>query len=81
MSLEELKRQSLKGYVPPYDIAMIYAALGEKDHALDWLEKGYEARDVHMIFLKVDPKVGQLPHGFSLSGLVGTHGIQPRDSG
>jgi hypothetical protein len=54
--LEELKRQSLKGYVPPYDIAMIYAALGEKDHALDWLEKGYEARDVHMIFLKVDPK-------------------------
>jgi TolB-like protein/DNA-binding winged helix-turn-helix (wHTH) protein/Tfp pilus assembly protein PilF len=54
--LEELKRQSQKSYVPPYNIAMIYAALGEKDHALDWLEKGYEARDVHMIFLKVDPK-------------------------
>ena len=54
--LEELKRHSQKSYVPPYNIAMIYAALGEKDHALDWLEKGYEARDVHMIFLKVDPK-------------------------
>jgi TolB-like protein/DNA-binding winged helix-turn-helix (wHTH) protein len=54
--LEELKRQSLKSYVPPYNIAMIYAGLGEKDRALDWLEKGYEARDVHMIFLKVDPK-------------------------
>ena len=54
--LEELQRQSQKSYVPPYNIAMIYAALGEKDHALDWLEKGYEARDVHMIFLKVDPK-------------------------
>jgi Flp pilus assembly protein TadD len=54
--LEELKRQSQNGYVPPYNIAMIYAGLGEEDHALDWLEKGYEARDVHMIFLKVDPK-------------------------
>jgi TolB-like protein/DNA-binding winged helix-turn-helix (wHTH) protein/Tfp pilus assembly protein PilF len=54
--LEELKRQSQKSYVPPYNIAMIYAGLGEKDQALDWLEKGYEARDVHMIFLKVDPK-------------------------
>jgi tetratricopeptide (TPR) repeat protein len=54
--LEELKRQSQKSYVPPYNIAMIYAGLGEKDHALDWLEKGYEARDVHMIFLKIDPK-------------------------
>jgi TolB-like protein/DNA-binding winged helix-turn-helix (wHTH) protein/Tfp pilus assembly protein PilF len=54
--LEELQRQSRSSYVPPYNIAMIYAALGEKDHALDWLEKGYEARDVHMIFLKVDPK-------------------------
>ena len=47
--LEELQRQSRSSYVPPYNIAMIYAALGEKDHALDGLEKGYEARDVHMI--------------------------------
>jgi TolB-like protein/Tfp pilus assembly protein PilF len=54
--LEELKRHSQKSYVPPYNIAMIYAALGENDHALDWLERGYEARDVHMIFLKVDPE-------------------------
>jgi tetratricopeptide (TPR) repeat protein len=54
--LEELQRQSRTSYIPPYNIAMIYAALGEKDHALDWLEKGYETRDVHMIFLKVDPK-------------------------
>jgi TolB-like protein/DNA-binding winged helix-turn-helix (wHTH) protein/Flp pilus assembly protein TadD len=54
--LEELKHNSQNGYVPPYNIAMIYAGLGENHHALDWLEKGYEARDVHMIFLKVDPK-------------------------
>jgi TolB-like protein/DNA-binding winged helix-turn-helix (wHTH) protein/Flp pilus assembly protein TadD len=54
--LEELRRQSRSSYVPPYNLAMIYAGLGEKEQALDWLEKGYEARDVHMIFLKVDPK-------------------------
>jgi len=74
--LEELKRHSQNSYVPPYNIAMIYAGLGEKDHALEWLEKGYEARDVHMIFLKGRSQVGHLPYRLPLSGLVGAHGIR-----
>jgi Flp pilus assembly protein TadD len=43
-------------YVPPYNIAIIYAGLGEVQAALDWLEKAYEARDVRLTFLAVEPK-------------------------
>jgi DNA-binding winged helix-turn-helix (wHTH) protein/TolB-like protein/Tfp pilus assembly protein PilF len=37
-----------------YSVAVAYAALGDKKHALDWLEKAYEARDNQMIHIKVD---------------------------
>jgi len=51
-----LERQSRQSYVPAFSLALVYAGLGEKDRALDALEKGYEERDVHMMFLKVDPR-------------------------
>ena len=43
-------------FIPPFTIAIVYAALGESESALLWLEKGYEARDVGMLFLPIDPK-------------------------
>lgn len=54
--LETLKKLSVDRYVPPYNIALIYNGLGEREETLAWLEKGYEQRDVRMTFLKVDPK-------------------------
>lgn len=42
-------------FVPPTDIALVYAGLGDRESVLQWLEKGYEARDVHMVFLTIDP--------------------------
>src|SRR5207302_2572922 len=40
--LDELILHSNERYVSPYNIAKIYAALGDKERALQWLEKGYE---------------------------------------
>ena len=42
--LNDLQRRSDPGSPLITEIAMIYTALGEKDQALLWLEKGYEAR-------------------------------------
>ena len=58
--LEELKRRSAERYVPPYNIALLHNGLDERDATLDWLERGYEQRDVRMTFLKVDPKWDKL---------------------
>ena len=54
--LDTLEAISRKRYVPPYAFALIYAGLGERDAVFEWLERAYAARDVHLIFLTVDPK-------------------------
>ena len=59
-ALEELLKISATGYIPPYNIALIYNALDERDNALEWLEKGFQQRDPKMTFLKVEPKWNNL---------------------
>jgi hypothetical protein len=58
--LGEVLRLSHERYVPPYNIALIYAGLGDKDETMNWLERGYEQRDPKMVFLKVEPKWHEL---------------------
>jgi TolB-like protein/Flp pilus assembly protein TadD len=61
---EEARRvlgQLLKEPMPaPYDIALIHLALGDKEQAIDWLEKSYEARDSHLIYINRDPRFDPL---------------------
>lgn len=38
-----------------YEIALIYAGLGDKDQAFQWLDDAYRAHDVGLVYLKVDP--------------------------
>jgi TolB-like protein/DNA-binding winged helix-turn-helix (wHTH) protein/Tfp pilus assembly protein PilF len=59
-ALDELLKLSVTRYVPPYNIALIYSGLGEEDKALDYLEMGYEQKDVRMVFLKVEPEWNNL---------------------
>ncbi|MFL6375778.1 MAG: tetratricopeptide repeat protein [Pyrinomonadaceae bacterium] len=47
---------SAKRFVPPYHIALVYCGLRQNDDALQWLQRGYEARDPKMVFLKIEPK-------------------------
>jgi len=41
-------------YVSPHHIAIIYAGLGQRDKAFEWLEKAYEHREEILVFLNVD---------------------------
>ncbi|MBI3653915.1 MAG: winged helix-turn-helix domain-containing protein [Acidobacteria bacterium] len=58
--LDELLEASQQHYVEPYFIALLYTALGEKDEAFAWLEKGYEEHILTMGELKVDPMFDSL---------------------
>jgi len=44
--LNELLKSSTETYVPPYNIALAYNAVGERERALDYLERGFSERDV-----------------------------------
>jgi serine/threonine-protein kinase len=47
-------------YVSPYSIALIYAGLGEKEMAFEWLDRASNERDESYIHLKVDPRLDDL---------------------
>jgi non-specific serine/threonine protein kinase len=52
--LDQLQKLSAQRYVSPYDMAVVYAGMGDKARALDWLEKAFESRCLQMVYLKVD---------------------------
>ena len=54
--LVELKKRSETRYVPHYALAALYNGLGDREKALDSLEKAFTDRDSLMVFLKVEPK-------------------------
>jgi TolB-like protein/Tfp pilus assembly protein PilF len=53
--LERLQHGARGGFVWPGEFVWIYCGLGEKQRALDWLEKAYAERDPILVFLKVHP--------------------------
>jgi len=58
--LKQLQEISSRAYVPPYFFATIYADLGERDRAFDWLDKALRGRDTYLTYLKVDGAIDSL---------------------
>jgi TolB-like protein/Tfp pilus assembly protein PilF/predicted Ser/Thr protein kinase len=54
--LSQLKELSKRMYISPYNIAMVYIGLNEKDQAFYWLEKAFEEHCTELVRLKVDPR-------------------------
>ena len=54
--IEEGRRESPE----PFNMAEIYAQLGEKDLAFEWLEKAIKNRDYEVMYLKVAPNLDSL---------------------
>lgn len=52
-TLESLARGR---YCPLYATALVFAGLGERDSAFQWLEAALEVHDVHLALLPADPK-------------------------
>jgi tetratricopeptide (TPR) repeat protein len=53
--LAQLTETAKTRYVQPYAFALVYLALGEKDQALDWLERGVQTGGATFLqFIKVD---------------------------
>jgi tetratricopeptide (TPR) repeat protein len=52
--IEVLKNRSQREYVSPYEIAVYYALMGDRDHTFEWLEKAYAERSGRMEDVKVE---------------------------
>jgi DNA-binding winged helix-turn-helix (wHTH) protein/TolB-like protein/Flp pilus assembly protein TadD len=49
--LTHLQEMSGRQYVAPVDFAYIHAALGDRDHAIEYLRRGYDEQSEMMLFL------------------------------
>jgi TolB-like protein/Tfp pilus assembly protein PilF len=59
--LDHLKELSAHSYVAPYNVAVIYAGLGEKDEAFTWLNRAYDDRSyILALYLTTDARLDSL---------------------
>jgi len=47
-------------YVSPVDVATVYLGLGERDQAVEWLERALKERAYGLVFLPTDPRFDPL---------------------
>ena len=58
--LDEMKQLSTSRYVQPYDIAIVYAGLDDKEAAFEWLEKAYQDRNHQVPLINAVPEFANL---------------------
>ncbi|HEY1272317.1 MAG TPA: protein kinase [Terriglobales bacterium] len=58
--LEGWQEVAKHGYAPPYNMAQIYARLGDKESCLAMLDRAYNERDISLTYLKVDPAFDEM---------------------
>jgi DNA-binding winged helix-turn-helix (wHTH) protein/TolB-like protein len=76
--LARLEQLATTRFVPPYAMALVHAGLGDPDAALASLERAERARDVHLVFLPVDPKWDPLRDDPRFEALLERAGLRPR---
>ena len=70
-------RRSKGIYVSSFDMALIYAGVGDRGRAFEFLQKAYENREGDLIFLKVDPRLSGLRQDPRFIGLTERIGLPP----
>jgi TolB-like protein/class 3 adenylate cyclase len=53
-TIEQLKKRSVHGYVPPFNLAIVYLGLGDLERAMDLLEQAGADDSQWMMYLKLD---------------------------
>jgi hypothetical protein len=79
---EEASREALEkltarwGHITPYPIAQAHAWRGEREQALQWLERAYQAHDA-FVWVKTDPTFRSLHRDARYAALLRKVGLPP----
>jgi TolB-like protein/tetratricopeptide (TPR) repeat protein len=74
-ALDKLKSFGKEGRVSPYQLAIVYAALGETDKAFESLGQALQMRSTLLTYLKMDPRFDSLREDPRFSRLLERIGI------
>ncbi len=75
--LGELLERSRWSHVEPMSIAVIYSGLGDKENAVEWLEKAHAEHSVGLLTLKVHPIFDGLHSDSRFADLLRRVGLPP----
>ncbi len=76
-TLERIKEQSKRTYIPPDAIALVHVALNEKDKAFALLEEAYAQHNVLFYWLKADTRFDPLRSDPRFQNLLRRLGLSP----
>jgi TolB-like protein/Flp pilus assembly protein TadD len=79
---QQMLEQRKQRFVPPYNLALALAGMGETESTLHWLGQALDDRDVHMTFL-LDHKWDRMRRNAHFQGIVqrvGLGGLKPSTS-
>jgi serine/threonine-protein kinase len=72
---QEIRFLTDRPYVAADAVAAIYTALGDNDQAIQWLERSFDARDIGLVFITVDPMFDPLRHDPRFTAILGRMGL------
>ena len=75
--LAQLQEQAKKGFVPAYDLATVYAGLGDAEQAFAWLDKAFQERSAFLVHVRWDPKFAALHSDPRFTELTRRIGLPP----
>jgi TolB-like protein/DNA-binding winged helix-turn-helix (wHTH) protein/Flp pilus assembly protein TadD len=75
--LGELKTLSAQRYVSPFNLAVVYGGIGDRNNALRWLEKAYDEQSTSMCTIQVSPAFRTLHGEPRFQALVARTGLPP----
>ena len=58
--LAELTQLSKRKDVGPWEFAIVYTGLGDKDRAFEWLDKAYDQHSAGLAWIKAEPRMDPL---------------------
>ncbi len=68
--LDNLQRMSASRYVSPYNIALIFAGLGDREQTFAWLDRAVEDRSEWTHHIHIDPRLDSLHDDPRFQGLL-----------
>jgi TolB-like protein len=77
---EQFKEAAKKRYIPPTYFGMLFAGLGDRDKALEWLDKAYQQRADGLTWLAVEPMLDDIRSDPRFQELLRRIGL-PSDAG
>jgi TolB-like protein/Tfp pilus assembly protein PilF len=69
--LDGLLARAKTEYVSAYEIAAVYAGLGDRDRAFEWLDKAYDERSTMLVYFRMDPRIWSLRSDPRFQALLG----------